>query len=110
MDGGRGSDDITGGGGDTDVLIDGPFRETSEDSLSGEGGGDFIVVDNRPATRDIVTCGRGYDRVVADRKDVVADDCEEVAVGSAAIEELFESLPPGAIENFEEGLPPFPGG
>ena len=108
VDGGRGSDRVVGEGGSTDVLVDGPVREASKDTLSGGDGGDLIVVDNRPAFGDLVTCGRGFDRVAADRKDVVADDCEEVAVGHAAIEELFESLPPGFVENFEEGLPPFP--
>jgi Ca2+-binding RTX toxin-like protein len=108
VDGGRGSDRVVGEGGSPDVLIDGPFREASQDTLSGGDGGDLIVVDNGPAFGDLVTCGRGFDRVAADRKDVVADDCEEVAVGRAAIEELFESLPPGTLENFEEGLPPFP--
>ena len=96
VDGGRGSDNIVGGAGATDVLVDGPFCETSRDNPSGGDGGDFIAVDNRPAYKDVVTCGDGYDRVVAYRKDAVADDCEEVAVGAAAIEELFESLPPGA--------------
>ena len=99
-----------GGDGATDVLIDGPFRETAHDTLSGGDGGDFIVVDNRTAYKDVVACGDGYDRVVADRKDAVADDCEEVAVGPAAIKELFESLPPGAEEEFEEELPPLPKG
>ena len=47
--------------------------------------------------------------MTADRKVAVADDCEEVTVGRAAAEELFESPPPGAEENIEEGLPPFPG-
>jgi hypothetical protein len=46
--------------------------------------------------------------VTADRKVAVADDCEEVTVARTAAEELFESPPPGAEENSEEGLPPFP--
>ena len=108
VDGGRGSDRVVGKGGSTDVLVDGPLSEASKDTLSGGDGGDLIVVDNRPAFGDLVTCGRGFDRVAADRKDVVADDCEEVAVGRAAIEALFDSLPPGGLESFEEGLPPFP--
>jgi Ca2+-binding RTX toxin-like protein len=109
VDGGRGSDDITGDGG-TDLLIDGPFRETAEDRLSGGDGNDVFFVDNRPATRDFVTCGSGFDRVGADTKDVVAPDCERVAVGEAAIEELVEELEEeGFIETFFGGLPPFPG-
>ena len=93
----------------TDVLIDGPFREASKNTLSGGPGNDLLDVINRPAFKDVVTCGGGLDRVIADRKVAVADYCEEVAVGRAVAEELFESLPPGAEENFEEGLPPFPG-
>jgi Ca2+-binding RTX toxin-like protein len=110
VDGGRGSDDITGDGG-TDLLIDGPFRETAEDSLSGGDGNDVFFVDNRPAARDFVTCGGGFDRVGADRKDVVAPDCERVAVGDAAVQELVEELEAeGFIETFFGGLPPFPEG
>ncbi len=92
----------------TDVLIDGPFREASKNTLSGGPGNDLLDVINKPAFKGVVTCGRGFDRVTADRKVAVADDCEEVTVGRAAAEELFESPPPGA-ENIEEGLPPFPG-
>ena len=108
VDGGRGSDNVSGEEG-TDVLFDGPFRrEASEDTLSGADGNDVIFVDNRPAFKDVVTCGGGFDRVGADRKDVVAPDCEEVAVGPAAVE-LFEELEEtGFFERFEEGLPPFP--
>jgi Ca2+-binding RTX toxin-like protein len=109
VDGGRGSDDITGDGG-TDLLIDGPFRETAVDRLSGGDGNDVFFVDNRPATRDFVTCGSGFDRVGADTKDAVAPDCERVAVGEAAIEELIAELEEeGVIETFFGGLPPFPG-
>jgi Ca2+-binding RTX toxin-like protein len=108
VDGGRGSDRVVGERG-TYVLIDGPFREASKDTLSGGPGNDLLDVINRPAFKDVVTCGRGFDRVTADRKVAVADDCEEVTVGRTAAEELFESPPPGAEENFEEGLPPFPG-
>jgi Ca2+-binding RTX toxin-like protein len=110
VDGGRGSDDITGDGG-TDLLIDGPFRETAVDRLSGGDGNDVFFVDNRPATRDFVTCGSGFDRVGADRKDVVAPDCERVAVGGAAVRQLVEELEEeGFFETFFGGLPPFPEG
>jgi hypothetical protein len=113
VDGGRGSDDITGDGG-TDLLIDGPFRETAVDRLSGGDGDDVFLVYNRPATRDVVTCGGGFDRVAADTKDVVSDDCERVVVDSAAgplahqlVQQLEES---GFFENFFGGLAPFPEG
>ncbi len=108
----RGSDDITGEGG-TDVLIDGPFRETDKDTLSGGEGDDVILVYNRPAARDVVTCGGGFDRVGADTKDVVSDDCERVVVDSAAgpyAHQLWQQLEEsGFFENFEGGLAPFPG-
>jgi Ca2+-binding RTX toxin-like protein len=109
LDGGRGSDNIIGQEG-TDLLIQGPGRETAEDSLSGGDGNDVFLVDNEPATRDLVTCGGGFDRVVADAKDVVAPDCEKVAVGDAAVEELFEELDEGFFETFFGGLAPFPEG
>ncbi len=108
----RGSDDITGDRG-ADYLLDGPFRETDKDTLSGGDGDDVFFVDNRPATRDVVTCGGGFDRVAADTKDVIADDCEEVAVGPAALQEFYAGLEEeGFFENLYGvlgGLAPFPG-
>ena len=44
---------------------------------------------NKPAKRDFVTCGRGFDRVLADTEDLVAPDCEKVAVGLAAERRLL---------------------
>jgi hypothetical protein len=40
---------------------------------------------NKPANTDFLTCGRGFERVLADTEDVVAPECEKVAVelGSA---------------------------
>ncbi len=71
----------------------------------------MFFVDNRPATRDFVTCGSGFDRVGADRKDVVAPDCERVAVGVAAAGELSQQLEEsGFLESVFGGLPPFPEG
>ncbi len=68
----------------------------------------FDVI-NRPAAKDVVVCGDGFDRVLADRKDVVAPDCEVVAVGLSAVEELSERLAErGFFERFFEGLAPFP--
>jgi hypothetical protein len=109
VDGFRGADDITGGEG-TDFLDDGPFRETAKDNLVGGDGSDVFLVRNEPAAKDVVVCGDGFDRVSADSKDVVAPDCEKVAVGRAAVAELFEELEEvGFFESFDEGLPPFPG-
>jgi hypothetical protein len=33
---------------------------------------------NKPAGKDVVSCGPGRDRVFADRADVIAEDCEKV--------------------------------
>jgi hypothetical protein len=66
---------------------------------------------NDPAFGDVVTCGSGFDRVAADRKDVVAGDCERVAIGMAEADEVFGPLEEsGFFEEFEEALPPFPEG
>src|SRR5215213_1606108 len=80
---GRGGTDVLSGGAGDDFLVDGPLREYAVDTLSGGGGDDFILVNNRPASRDIVSCGRGYDLVFTDTKDVVSGDCEEVYRGGA---------------------------
>ena len=113
VNGDRGSDRIVGGGGN-DYLLDGePFgEEGSKDVLSGGEGNDVFDVINRPAAKDVVVCGDGFDRVLADRKDVLASDCERVAVGLAAALELNEDLDErGFFERlFEEDLAPFPEG
>jgi len=92
---------------------------SKHDVLSGGAGDDILIADHFPAVKDIVSCGGGFDRAVADSKDVVADDFETVRVvhGSRAQvldqEEAFiESLPPAQREFFdtffEEQLAPFP--
>ncbi len=101
--GGRGSDNIVGGDGN-DLLIDGNLRDPSQDRLAGGDGNDVIDVINRPAVKDIVVCGDGFDRVLADRKDTVTPDCERVFVGLDSVEEFEESIP----RSFFRGLPPFP--
>ena len=62
----------------------------------------MIDVFNKPAGKDVVTCGGGFDRVRADRADVVAPDCERVFVGEHKILAFFESIP----ESFFPGLHP----
>jgi Ca2+-binding RTX toxin-like protein len=99
--GGRGSDIILGEGGN-DFLGDGPFSESSEDNLSGGGGNDVLDAINEPAFEDHVECGRGFDRVLADRKDLVAPDCEKVFVGLGSADAFFGSIP----QSFIEGLNP----
>ena len=111
VDGGQGSDHVVGGD-DPDLLVGGPFGDTSkDDTLSGGDGDDAFFVDNGPATRDKVPCGSGFDRVAADTKDVVAPDCEKVAVGLAAARELDQRIgESGFYDRIFEGLAPFPGG
>ena len=110
------------GEGGGDQIVDGPIGEGSKnDVLSGGEGDDILIGDHVPAVKDIVSCGGGFDRVVADNKDVVADDCEQVLVvhgskkGVLKQEDaFFKSLPPATREFFDtffdEQLAPFPNG
>jgi Ca2+-binding RTX toxin-like protein len=110
LDGGRGNDAVIGGlGSDTvsggkgnDFVADGPNREFATDKLSAGDGNDVIGAFNDPAFKDLVTCGDGFDRVFADRKDLVAPDCERVADRGPEFERLAESIP----ESFFEELHP----
>ena len=101
--GGLGSDNLVGGGGN-DFLGNGPFvfHESAQDNFLGGAGNDVLEVINTPAAKDIVTCGSGFDRVFADRNDVVADDCEKVVVGLSNFEAFYGSI----LQSFFEGLPP----
>ena len=102
--GGNGPDNVVGGSGN-DFMVDGTVEhDHSQDILSGGAGKDVIVAANSPAFGDIVTCGSGFDRVLADRKDVVAPDCERVVIGLASFDEFFNSIP----QSFFEGVPQFP--
>ena len=103
VQGGLGPDNLAGGRGN-DFMFDGDFnpRVQREDKLSGGGGNDVILVVNRPAFEALVSRGDGFDRVVADREDLVAPDCERVFVGERSAEAFLESIP----ESFFEGLHP----
>lgn len=70
--GGRGRDAVEGGDG-RDVLFGGP----GDDSLTGS----IWDADLGDDARDRIRCGPGYDRVRADRFDLVARDCEAVWIG-----------------------------
>src|SRR5215216_3228369 len=100
--GGNGSDNVVGGAGNDYMAAGELERDQSEDILSGGAGNDAIIVVNSPAFEDKVTCGGGFDRLIADRKDVVARDCERVFIGVASFEAFFNSIP----QSFFEGLPP----
>jgi Ca2+-binding RTX toxin-like protein len=71
ISGGSGADHVIGGFG-ADRLTGGP----GSDRFSGGDANDTIGA--RDGTRDKVRCGRGRDRVIADRGDRVAGDCEVV--------------------------------
>jgi hypothetical protein len=68
---GPGNDYVVGGGGN-DLLVGGP----GQDYLNGERGNDLIRA--RDGEQDVVVCGPGRDRVIADLIDEVASDCEIV--------------------------------
>jgi Ca2+-binding RTX toxin-like protein len=72
---GLGGNDTLRGGGGNDVLDGGRGR----DRLDGGPGNDLIRA--RDGERDVITCGQGRDRVLADRRDSVARDCEHVSRG-----------------------------
>lgn len=69
--GGSGRDSLLGGAG-ADVLM----GSAGHDGLRGGSGPDRISA--RDGVRDVITCGRGRDLVIADRRDSVARSCETV--------------------------------
>jgi hypothetical protein len=88
LSGGTGRDRLSGGPG-RDRLWGGPGRDvliggTGRDTAHGGSGNDVIRL--RRGGRDRVTCGRGHDRVVLDRRDRIVDatpsnpdgSCEDV--------------------------------
>jgi Ca2+-binding RTX toxin-like protein len=103
---GQGADNAFGGAGN-DLLVDGDILESSHDNFSGGPGTDAIVVWHKPAFEDIVVCGRGFDRVSADPKDVVAPDCEKVTIirNAAQDEEFFESIPQSVFDGLHPQFP-----
>jgi hypothetical protein len=102
--GGKGSDKVMGQEGN-DFLSDGEFENAVKDDLSGGTGNDVLDVINKTGVKkDVAACGSGFDRVLADRKDVVAPDCERVSVGLRNGEAFYDSIP----QSFWDGLaPPF---
>jgi hypothetical protein len=60
-----------------------------------------VGVFNDPAFKDIVTCGDGFDRVFADKKDLVAADCEKVADTPSESDRVYNSIP----QSFWKSLP-----
>jgi Ca2+-binding RTX toxin-like protein len=64
--------DVLSGGEDGDTINAGPRDESAIDVVAAGDGDDFVRVLNRPAARDVVDCGEGFDRVVADRRDILS--------------------------------------
>jgi hypothetical protein len=58
-------------------LRDAESRRGQRDVLSGGDGDDLLASRLRPAARDVIDCGRGFDRALVDRKDITSD-CERV--------------------------------
>ncbi len=96
--GGKGSDIILGNEGN-DLVANGPNRST--DKLSAGNGNDVVGVFNDPAGKDVIVCGGGFDRVFADKKDLVAPDCEKAADSDSEFGQLDASIP----QSFWDGLP-----
>ena len=107
VDGDSGSDRLFGGGG-PDWLNMGDFGEVAKNTLSGGDGDDALIAINRPARRDIVACGSGFDRVVADTKDQVASDCERVRRGPTSEQEIDALFVELGFRKVDEGLAPDP--
>ena len=105
VNGGRGSDNIVGGRGN-DLLFEGAEPDVAKiDNISAGAGNDVVWVLNwSPVGKDVLSCGSGFDRVLADRTDVIAPDCERVVFGRSNIGTFFEDVP----NSFWEGLPPPP--
>jgi hypothetical protein len=101
--GGKGSDKIMGEEGN-DNLFEGAEPGVAKlDSLFAGDGNDVVWVLNwDPTGKDVLSCGSGFDRVLADRTDVIADDCEKVFVGRRSIDAFFGSIP----QSFWDGLAP----
>jgi Ca2+-binding RTX toxin-like protein len=99
--GSKGSDNILGQEGN-DFLAGDPAREAWYDNISGGDGNDVFFTVNQPGGKDVVVCAGGFDRVFADRKDVLTPDCERVAHGRDEFEKLFDTIP----QSFWEGLHP----
>ena len=81
----RGDDDddiIKGGSGDDKISAgkgkDKVRAQNGQDKVNGGPGADFLKVQGRGT--DTVNCGGGADRIIGDRKDEVAANCEKVKI------------------------------
>ena len=100
--GGKDSDNIVGGRGN-DYLFEGaePGVAMPDNIFAGAGNDAVWVLNWSPRGKDFLSCGSGFDRVLADRLDVIAPDCERVFYGQRNIGAFFDSIP----NSFWDGLP-----
>ena len=85
------------------VKSHGEFENAVRDNLSAGAGNDVLHVINKEGVKkDVVACGSGFDRVLADGKDVVAPDRERVFVGLRNADAFDDSIP----QSFFNGLNP----
>ena len=75
--GGKGSDALSGGEGGDYMFASSPFGEAADDvdAVDAGAGRDAILAKSEPAARDAIQCGRGFDRVLVDGKDLTSG-CE----------------------------------
>ena len=52
-------------------------------------GTDLIVANHIPQFKDLVVYGRGFNRMTADPRDVVAPDCERIGTIRSTVEHLY---------------------
>ena len=93
--GGYGTEAVSGGRG-RDLVVDGPRPDEDQDALAGGDGRDVVDAFNGPASTDAIDCGRGFDKVLVDSKDVT-ENCEKVFTNGRKFESsipnyYFESL------------------
>ena len=88
---GRGGDDILRGGQGNDTILGGP----GDDLLRGGRGADHLDAHDLATDRDRLRCGRGQDTIVADVRDEVPRDCENVDQDNAAPSDL--TLAPSSV-------------
>jgi Ca2+-binding RTX toxin-like protein len=94
--GGLGTEAPSGGSG-RDLVVDGELRDEDQDALAGGGGRDAVDAFNRPASTDAIDCGRGFDKVLVDSKDVT-ENCERVFTNGR---KFYNSIPNYYFEPFE---------
>jgi hypothetical protein len=73
----------TGGNGEDRLGFAASARASSEQWILEGGRGHDLINAAGSGAGDVVSCGRGHDRVVADPTDSVAPDCERVRAGAA---------------------------